>query len=75
MDINVRAFRLVREATEESSPKDKRKRAASKKGGIAGGRARANSLSESRKREIALAGSSARWSQGKPVGQAQEKER
>lgn len=37
MDIYVQVFRLVRETTEELSPEDKRKRAASRRGGLVGG--------------------------------------
>jgi hypothetical protein len=44
MDINAQAFRLVQEATDESSPEDKRKRAASRRGGLIGGQHRATVL-------------------------------
>ncbi len=61
MDVNVQAFRLVREATEESSVDDKRKQAASRRGGLNGGKARAQALSPERRAEIARKASSARW--------------
>lgn len=62
MDINVQAFRLVREATEQSSStEDKRKQAASRRGGLSGGKARANALTADRRREIAEKASRARW--------------
>ena len=61
MDINVHAFRLVREATDELSPDQRRKSAASSKGGVAGGKARALTLDATRRKAIALAANSARW--------------
>jgi hypothetical protein len=73
MDLNVRAFRTVQAALEPAVP-NKRKES-SRKGGLAGGRARAKSLSESQKKEIALAGSSARWGRRTPAKNSQEKER
>jgi len=75
MDTNVQAFRLVREATEESSTDVKRKRAAARRAGVAGGTARAVAISESRRKEIALAGSSARWGHKEPAIRAQEEKR
>ncbi len=75
MDMNVQAFRLVQEATQESSVDKKRKRAAARKGGLAGGRARADAMTDSRRREIALAGSSARWSHKAPELATREEER
>jgi len=74
MDLNVRAFRTVQAALSETVPPDKRKEAASK-GGLAGGPARARNLSRSRRKEIALAGSSARWSRNAPAHDSQGKER
>jgi hypothetical protein len=59
MDLNVRAFRTVQAALSDA-PLNKRKQA-SRKSGIAGGRARADALSADRKKEIALAASAARW--------------
>jgi hypothetical protein len=44
MDINVQAFRFVREVTEGLSTDDKRKRAASRRGGLVGGQRRAKAL-------------------------------
>jgi hypothetical protein len=74
MDLNVRAFRTVQTALTEPAPPDRRKEAA-RKGGLAGGKARANALSKSQKREIALAGSSARWGHNLPAKNSQGKER
>jgi hypothetical protein len=75
MDINVLAYRLVQGATEPSSPEAARKKADSRKGGIAGGQARANSLSETQRKQIALAGSAARWSHKNPVVGSREETR
>lgn len=61
MDLNIRAFRTVQAALAEPTEPDKR-RETSRKGGLRGGKARAASLSEERKREIALAANAARWS-------------
>jgi len=62
MDLNVQAFRLVQEATQETTVAKSAKRAASRKGGIKGGAARAKSITSERKKEIALAANAARWS-------------
>ena len=61
MDINVQAYRLVREATGELSPEKKRKRAGASRGGIAGGKKRAAVLTPERRREIAKKANLARW--------------
>jgi hypothetical protein len=63
MDLNVRAFRVVQAAIsepKETTEMDARK-AAARKGGLAGGPSRAKSMSAQRRREIARAGSDARW--------------
>lgn len=60
MDLNVRAFRTVQAALSEIPTLSKRQ-AASRKGGLAGGRARAKSVSPERRKEIAKAASLARW--------------
>ena len=60
MDLNVLAFRTVQQAT-ETSPSAKRKRSASRKGGIVGGRKRAEKLTAEKRREIALNANRARW--------------
>lgn len=67
MDINVQAFRLVREATEESSPEDKRKRAASRRGGLIGGQRRAKALSPEDRKKIAEKASRTRWAAKKEL--------
>jgi hypothetical protein len=61
MDLNVRAFRTVQAALAEPIPPNKRK-AASSKGGLKGGPARAKSVSSIRRKEIARKASEARWS-------------
>jgi hypothetical protein len=60
MDLNVRAFRTVQAALAETTTLSKRQ-VASRKGGLAGGRARAKSVSPERRKEIAKAASLARW--------------
>lgn len=60
MDLNVRAFRTVQAALAEPTEPDKRKEA-SRRGGLLGGRARASSVSAKRRKEIAKQASAARW--------------
>jgi hypothetical protein len=60
MDLNVHAFRLVQQATSETSVTTS-KQAASRKGGLAGGRARAIAMSSEQRREIAKKASNSRW--------------
>ena len=67
MDLNVRAFRTVQAALAEPTEPDKR-RQASRKGGLKGGKARANAISKERRKEIALAGSAARWGAADSAG-------
>lgn len=62
MDLNVRAFRTVQEALREHSTEEDTKKAASRKGGLVGGRARAASISAERRVEIAKKANTARWS-------------
>jgi hypothetical protein len=61
MDLNVRAFRTVQEALKEHSIEEVNKKAAARKGGIVGGRARAASISPARRVEIAKKANTARW--------------
>ena len=62
MDINVRAFRVVQKAiSEHQEPTTDARKAAARKGGLAGGPSRAKSISAERRREIARAASEARW--------------
>lgn len=61
MDLNVRAFRVVQEAVNETAPVSKRKKDGSRKGGLAGGRSRALTMSPERRREIAQKANQARW--------------
>ena len=67
MDLNVRAFRVVQAALsdEEISPTEAAKKAASRKGGLAGGPSRARAISRKRRVEIARRASKARWDKGK----------
>ena len=60
MDINVSAFRVVQEAVGEKPTRTSRK-VASSKGGMAGGRVRAKTLSSEQRIDIARKGSTARW--------------
>jgi hypothetical protein len=61
MDLNIRAFRTVQEALEEHPTKKDEKKAASRRGGLVGGPARAASMSVERRREIAKKASAVRW--------------
>jgi|HubBroStandDraft_6_1064221.scaffolds.fasta_scaffold735096_2 hypothetical protein len=61
MDLNVRAFRTVHAALDEHSTEVTPQQAASRKGGLVGGPARAQSMSAKRRREIARKASKARW--------------
>jgi hypothetical protein len=61
MDLNVRAFRTVQEALKEHPTEQDTKKAASRRGGLVGGPARAASISQSRRSEIAKKASTARW--------------
>jgi hypothetical protein len=61
MDLNVRAFRVVQEATRGDVPTSDAKKAASSKGGLIGGPSRAKSISRERRVEIAKKASRARW--------------
>lgn len=61
MDLNVRAFRVVQEATREEMPAPNPRKAASSKGGRVGGPSRAKSISRERRVEIAKKASRARW--------------
>jgi len=65
MDINIQAFRLVQEATAEPSAEKLRRKAASKQGGLVGGKARAEVLSPEERRTIAARANRARWSRVK----------
>ena len=59
MDVNVRAFRTVQAAI--SGQKHDARKEASRKGGLLGGRARADSMTAQQRREIALKANKARW--------------
>ena len=61
IDIKVSALHSVREATEESSAETERKLAASRRGGLIGGRHRAQALSPEERTRIAQKASRARW--------------
>lgn len=65
MDLNVRAFRTVREALKDNSTEQDAKKAASRRGGLVGGPARAASISAERRTEIARKANQARWKKHK----------
>ena len=67
MDLNVQAFRLVQEATDDASAEKRRRRATSKRGGLMGGKARAASLSPEDRKAIAQKANQARWSRVKEI--------
>jgi hypothetical protein len=63
-DLNQWAKRMVDLATgdiEEASPEQKEVSALARKGGLKGGRARANSLTPEQRSEIARTAAAARW--------------
>jgi hypothetical protein len=68
MDMNVRAFQVVQEAINGQSPVQSAKKAAARKGGLAGGPSRARSISAERRREIAQKASKARWAKASSAG-------
>lgn len=61
MDLNVRAFRVVQVATNESPHVSNAKKRAARKGGLIGGPSRAKAISAARRVEIAKKASAARW--------------
>jgi urocanate hydratase len=61
MDLNVHAFRVVQQATDETTSLTLAKRKASRKGGLRGGPARVASISADERRRIALKANEARW--------------
>ena len=61
MDLNVRAFRIVQAAVSDHTDESDARKDAARKGGIAGGRSRAASISAERRIEIAKKASRARW--------------
>ena len=65
MDLNVRAFRTVQEALNEHPTEQDTKKAASRRGGLVGGPARAASISAERRIEIAKKANAARWQKRK----------
>jgi hypothetical protein len=75
MDLNVRAFRTVQAALEEVPQDTKRKKEASRRGGLAGGKSRAKTLTSDRKKEIARAANAARWRTKTPATVSQGEER
>jgi hypothetical protein len=71
-DFAVNAFRVVQEATEQTETKPKKSfdaEALGRKGGLKGGKARAEKLTPEQRKEIAKIAASARWKQsGKNKG-------
>ena len=65
LDPNQLAARIVADATGEAPPRKRRKNPAAvalgRKGGLKGGRARADSLSPKERSEIARRAAAARW--------------
>jgi hypothetical protein len=61
MDVNVRAFRVVQEAINGKCSPESERKSASRRGGLKGGPARAQSISSERRSEIARKASRARW--------------
>jgi hypothetical protein len=61
MDLNVRAFRVVQAAISDHTAESDARKDAARKGGIAGGRSRASSISRARRVEIAKKASATRW--------------
>jgi hypothetical protein len=61
MDLNVTAFRIVRQLTTEN--KEDKRSAAARVAGKVGGPARAAKLTKEEMREIALKANRARWKQ------------
>jgi hypothetical protein len=61
-DINRLATQLVSEATEEATHKNPAAVALGRLGGLKGGKARADALSSSRRKDIARRAAKARWS-------------
>ena len=53
MDLNVRAFRIVQQATSEESSSSKQNKLALREGCLVGGPSRARSVSKERRIEIA----------------------
>lgn len=67
-DVNSRAFDIVKQATSEPSPEptgadlvSKVMREMGRKGGLKGGKARADSMTPEKRREIAAKAAAARW--------------
>jgi hypothetical protein len=61
-DLNRLAAAIVGEAVDETPPQEKNKQVeAGRAGGVKGGKARAESLSAERRREIAKTAAAARW--------------
>jgi len=62
-DPNVSAFSIVQQATHESTPPSKNPAAVAlgRLGGLKGGKARADSLSQAQRSKIAKSAAQARW--------------
>jgi hypothetical protein len=70
-DFAVNAFRIVQEATGEVENKPKHKKefdakALGHKGGLKGGKARADKLTPEQRKDIARVAAAARWNKSKP---------
>ena len=68
-DENQIAFRILKESTETPQPKDPIKEYLSeigRKGGLKGGKVRADKLTSKRRKEIASKAAKTRWAKKKP---------
>jgi hypothetical protein len=70
MDLNVQAFRIVQQATDEVDPAKKRKISSARRGGVSGGKARARTLTKERRKEISLKANAARWAKSAAAKEA-----
>lgn len=70
-DVNSMAHAIMQQATGQAPPAEAEKNPAAvalgRLGGLKGGKVRAAKLSAKRRREIAKAAASARWSKKKPL--------
>jgi hypothetical protein len=62
-DLNQMAYRVLKHATEPQEP-EKPAQVSGRKGGLNGGKARAEKLSPERRSEIARRAANARWAKG-----------
>jgi len=63
-DLNENAFFILEQITNEDSPKNEAAVTLGRAGGLKGGKARANSLTPERRKEIAQKAAAKRWNKG-----------